>query len=648
MSRAIVPALGFLVGLSIVVRAQDAQAPQPPFRSRVDLIQVDVSVLDRDRRPVSALTAADFTLMEDGRPRPIVSFTAVHVPPPPAPTAGWVADIAPDVTTNTHPPRRLVVIAIDDGALSTNGGSWGLQKARAAARAAVKELGPDDLAALVLTEHGRTAHNFTNDRARLIAAIDNTPLFPGTDNPDAKDQKQNWRGSCMCGLCSVEGLQRVAQSLRSLPQQRKTILYISPGVSADITLPEFQPLPAPMATFQDGCEQRKHDAMLDVFRQAALANVTISAIDPNGIGGGRSYPEFLRTIAENTGGRAVTHDNDPDRQVPALLLESSSYYLLGFESASRSPDGAFHRIEVKVPGRDVEVRSRVGYFAPTRKELNAAAAAQATSGSLEAAIGGHLPKADLPLQISAAVFAEANRKSAVAIALTVKQPRNAAAAEPAAGTKPTTTVDVLASAVDNEDRVWGTRKLSVRLGLNASTAANRGPVSYEILPRLTVPPGTYEIRVAVRTEGARSGSVYTFVDVPDFSRSGVSLSGIVLEATPAVAAVPPDAYADLLPVVPTARRDFGASDRVSAFVRLYQGGSHALVPATLTTRIVDAQNEQITKSTRELDPSLFAKGRAFDHRFDLPRNLGAGEYLFTVEIAAAGKTAERTLRFRIR
>jgi len=632
-------AFGLLLGLSVVMRAQDAQAPQPTFRARVDLIQVDVSVLGRDRHPVSGLTAAAFTLMEDGRPRPIVSFTEIHVPPPTAVTAGWMADIAPDVTTNTHPPGRLVVIAIDDGALSTNGGLWGVQKARAAARAAVKELGPDDLAALVLSEHGGTVQNFTNDRARLLAAIDNTPLFPGTDNPDPRDQKQNWRGSCACGVCSVEGLQRVAQSLRSLPQQRKTILYISPGVSADITMPRFEPLPAPMSTFHDGCEQRKHDAMLDVFRQAALAHVTISAIDPNGLGDGHSYPEFLRTIAENTGGRAVTRDNDPERQVPALLLESSSYYLLGFESASRAPDGAFHRIEVKVPGRDVEVRSRIGYFAPTRKEMNAAAAAEATSGSLEAAIGGQLPKADLPLQISAAAFAETNRQSTVAVALTVKQPRNPAAAE---------RVDVLASALDNEGRVWGTRKLSVRLALNASTATNRGPVSYEILPRLTVPPGTYEIRVAVRTEGAPSGSVYTLVDVPDFSRSGVSLSGIVLDATPSVATAPRDAYADLLPIVPTARRDFGASDRVSAFVRVYQGGSHALVPATLTTRIVDAKNEQITKSTRELDPSLFAKGRAFDHRFELPRNLAAGEYLFTVGIAAAGKTAERALRFRVR
>ena len=86
-----------------------------------------------------------------------------------------MADIAPDVTTNAHPTGRLVVIASDDAALSTNGALWGVQKARAAARAAVKELGPDDLAALVLTEYGRTAQNFTNNRLRLLTAIDGTP-----------------------------------------------------------------------------------------------------------------------------------------------------------------------------------------------------------------------------------------------------------------------------------------------------------------------------------------------------------------------------------------------------------------------------------------------------------------------------------------
>jgi hypothetical protein len=50
----------------------DPRRPQATFRAGVDLIQIDVSVLGRDRRPVRGLTAADFSLLEDGQPRPRV------------------------------------------------------------------------------------------------------------------------------------------------------------------------------------------------------------------------------------------------------------------------------------------------------------------------------------------------------------------------------------------------------------------------------------------------------------------------------------------------------------------------------------------------------------------------------------------------
>lgn len=642
--RADTQILALALALAATVHTQvPPPAPQATFRTGVDLIQVDVSVLDKDRHPVRGLTAADFTLTEDGKPRPIVSFAEVDIPAPIAPPAGWMTDVAPDVVTNTHPAGRLVVIAIDDGALSTNGELWGVEKARAIARAAVRELGADDLAAVVFTEHARTAQNFTGDRARLLAAIDKTPLFPKSSS--AGDV--NTRPSCQCGVCSIEGLQQVAVALRSVQQQRKTILFISPGIAIDISMKEFVALPAPMSTFQDTCEHRKHDALLDLFRAAQLANVTISAVDPNGLVGGGMTPltEFLKTVAENTGGRAVVLDNQPERHVPALLDESRSYYLLGFERADRTADGHFHRIRVRVNGRDVEVRARSGYYAPTKKELTQSARTAAPA-SVEAAIGGQLPKADFPMQVSVAPFADGTRKPSLAVALNVTQPALPVQADPGTAAMPATSVELFAGLFDAEGKSWGTRRMTTRLGLNAG---GRGDLRYELLPRLSVPPGHYELRLAVRAADARSGSVYTFVDVPDFSRETLSLSGLVVSATPSVAAAPADAYKDLLPIVPTARREFSAADHVTTFARVYQGGSRPLAPVVATTRIIDARNEQVTSSTRSLDPAMFTKARSFDLPFELPlTSLPAGEYLLTVRVEGAGKSADRTMRFSVR
>src|SRR5215210_8536488 len=78
---------------------QTSPPPQPTFQSGVDIVQVDVSVLDRDRRPVRGLTAADFTVLEDGKPRPITVFNPIEIEEHPARVDGvapWVRDVPAD------------------------------------------------------------------------------------------------------------------------------------------------------------------------------------------------------------------------------------------------------------------------------------------------------------------------------------------------------------------------------------------------------------------------------------------------------------------------------------------------------------------------------------------------------------------------
>ena len=95
-----------------------AQTPQTPvFRSTIDLVHLDVSVLDKDRRPVRGLTAEDFTVLEDGKPQSIVAFTAVDVPENPPTPAAWSGRAPADVQSNEgvqDPDGRLFVVLLDD------------------------------------------------------------------------------------------------------------------------------------------------------------------------------------------------------------------------------------------------------------------------------------------------------------------------------------------------------------------------------------------------------------------------------------------------------------------------------------------------------------------------------------------------------
>lgn len=67
--------MGCTIWLTAFLTAQ--RTPQPTFRSGVELVQFDVTVLDRNRKPVEGLNVADFTVRDNGEVRPIVAFTPV-------------------------------------------------------------------------------------------------------------------------------------------------------------------------------------------------------------------------------------------------------------------------------------------------------------------------------------------------------------------------------------------------------------------------------------------------------------------------------------------------------------------------------------------------------------------------------------------
>ena len=146
----------------------------------------------------------------------------------------------------------------------------------------------------------------------------------------------------------------------------------------------------------------------------------------------------------------------------------------------------------------------------------------------------------------------------------------------------------------------------------------------------------------------RVGTVFVTAEVPDFEREALSLSGIVLGRGLSVAEMKSNGSDYLLPVVPSAAREFTSAQQVTAFLRVYQG-SGPLVSTPVVVRIVNERNDTVLDQKALLDTDRFYKSRAADVSIELPTaRLAAGEYLLTVEASKASRKIRRQSRFKVK
>src|SRR5438046_4355100 len=115
--------LVFSAGVALTAGQQPPAQPPPPqqqqqptFRVRVDYVEVDVVVTDRQGNLVRDLKKEDFQVLEDGKAQAITTFTLVDIPIDRPDRPLYQADpIEPDVKSNEQPfDGRVYVMVIDD------------------------------------------------------------------------------------------------------------------------------------------------------------------------------------------------------------------------------------------------------------------------------------------------------------------------------------------------------------------------------------------------------------------------------------------------------------------------------------------------------------------------------------------------------
>jgi len=154
------------------------QQKPPVFRTKIDLMQLDVTVLDKDGKPVRGLKQDDFTLVEDKVTQTIEGFTAVDLDDVVKDNGPVWAHTAPaDVTTNEIDNQRIFILVIDDARSMGLSESpplhpdlWAVKRMKESVALFISQLNPGDLVALVFTQRTRLSQNLTSDHARLVTA----------------------------------------------------------------------------------------------------------------------------------------------------------------------------------------------------------------------------------------------------------------------------------------------------------------------------------------------------------------------------------------------------------------------------------------------------------------------------------------------
>jgi len=661
---------------------------QPVFRSSVEIVHMDISVLDKVRRPVRGLKETDFTVLEDGKPQPVANFAEVYVPDTAEPPAKWMKVISPDVRSNDLRDSRLFVIVLDDALIPADPRMT--NNAKDIVRKIVDKLGPTDLAAIVLTGDNRNTQDFTNDHGRLLAVLDK--FSPGLANYSFGTELDGGGNTPNMDVLfyenAVNTLRNVADFLVAVPQRRKSLIWVSPGVPLDLELAATPMLAsgAGQGMADKEAMSRVADEVQEVFRRAQRANVAVYPIDPSGLGGMEQYItsrlvgkmsglelmdfarrqatlqlELVSTIAANTGGKAVVNTNNYEEGITQVFRENSSYYLLGFAPTNAKADGKLRRLEVKVNRPDTEVRSRNGYYAPDAVKVTEAAKV-ASASPLTTAMAGLLPNPDMPMQVTAVPFArirtpadpkikdkdkaknDDKATATVAIVLGVRQK----AREDSATARIVEDVELQASAFTPDGTSRGSSRATAHIALRQGTS---GEFGYELVTSLNLPPGRYELRLATYSGALeKTGSVFTDVVVPDFTNAPLALSSVVVYGTPAIPSGPKGALSHMLPWSPTTNRDFSREDIITMFVRAYQTSKAKPVAVPLNVKVLGLGDQVLSDKTDTIDAAKFENPtRSAEHssRLDV-QSLQPGSYVAVFTATLGKDTIRRDVRFRVR
>lgn len=285
----------------LIAAAVAWSAVQPPAG---DLIELDVTVVDRSGAIVGDLRAGDFRIKEDGKPVEVVTFTPVALD-----------GLTPDT-------GRHVVLLLDDTLPVT-----GTPVVQQMANGLLSLSRPDDDVTVV---------RLHNDRDEPFGDLQTALARISGYHAGAMPFQR--RGTTERILKVLSGISR---SVETIEHRRKVVVCIGWPNVCNALEPQQQGY-SPL-----------WPAWVDALSAASRANAAVYGALPVAPG---TISNISRGLVEFTGGAAFYNTAKWEPFVAAVWREASHYYLLGYwPRASRRE---LHDIEVKVSRKGVEIRAR--------------------------------------------------------------------------------------------------------------------------------------------------------------------------------------------------------------------------------------------------------------------------------------------------
>ncbi|HZR24449.1 MAG TPA: VWA domain-containing protein [Vicinamibacterales bacterium] len=667
-------------GSALVAAQQPGQTPV--FRSGARLNVVDVTVTDKQGKPIDGLTANDFVLTEDGEPQTIsqVAFQRIEIdpavdrplppaPPPPPRAASAAPAVQPTIAASTagairYRDRRLIVLYFD---LSSMPPPDQMRAFTAARKYLAEQIRPQDLVAILTFQNGavRVKTDFNGDRAALQQVVETLIYGESRDASDLPDQETDvgsafGQDDAEFNILNTDrqlsALQTAATMLRSLPEQ-KSLVYFSSGLRLNGVDNQAQLRATINAATRANVAIFPVDAR-GLVAEAPLGDATQAS--PRGIGmlTGQSAntrlnqfqrsQDTLYALAKDTGGKALFDNNDLSQGIVQASQSLSSYYILGYTSTHPALDGKFHRVKVALRnGLAGDLAYREGYFAD--REFGKFTAAD-KERQLEEALMLENPVTDIPVAMEINYF-QLNRAEYF-VPVSVKIPGSELALARRRGAA-RTEIDFIGEVKDDYGVTMQNVRDKLDIKLTDQTAQDlaKHPVQYET--GFTLLPGKYVIKVLARdAETGRIGTYQANFTIPNLNRetARVPISSVVLGSqrvplAQAIYSVKKDVETvnplvfDGAKLLPSVTRVFSKSKDLYVFLQAYERSEATTQPLVAFVTFYRGATKALETAPLAIIGEVDPKTKAMPLRFSVPLDeLAVGRYDVQVSVLEPGES----------